>query len=265
MRPLPLEQAAADCRPGLDLENCNGAGLSGTAGTSYWAWTKTDEFKSQMRPIVLADDFLKDNYLLDRAARAVDAAADQRVQPARDQRDRRTTSGTTSRRESYKELPSVGTIKVRHPVTGAEIGLSRCRAAAAATRGRRRSSACGRRRRSCRTTASAASIRARRSRRACASFQDSIEQMLWPEQRDKDPIFANENGPGVGVIDRHDRRQRRSEVPEGYVPDDLRPLLGVGQRLFPFLFSETARSRSVRFPKGIPVGLLANLDLLGAR
>jgi len=29
----------------------------------YWASTKTDEFKEKMRQIVLAPDFLEDNYL----------------------------------------------------------------------------------------------------------------------------------------------------------------------------------------------------------
>src|SRR6476646_7351561 len=29
----------------------------------YWAWTKTDDFKEKMKAIVLADDFLTDNYL----------------------------------------------------------------------------------------------------------------------------------------------------------------------------------------------------------
>ena len=29
----------------------------------YWAWTKTDEFKGQMRDIVLRRDFLDGNYL----------------------------------------------------------------------------------------------------------------------------------------------------------------------------------------------------------
>jgi hypothetical protein len=46
----------------LDLENANGAGYL-AKWNEYWALTKTEEFKSQMRPIVLADDFLKDNYL----------------------------------------------------------------------------------------------------------------------------------------------------------------------------------------------------------
>ena len=48
------------------------------------------------------------------------------------------------------------------------------------------------------------------------------------------------------------------------MPDSLRGLLGVGQRLFPFLFRNGDRSRSDRFRKGTPVSLLANVDLLGA-
>ena len=56
------------------------------------------------------------------------------------------------------------------------------------------------------------------------SFQDSIEQMLWPEKRDKDALFANENGPGVGVIDRI-TVDSYLDVPEGYIPDYLRPFV----------------------------------------
>ena len=29
----------------------------------YWAWTKTDDFKQKMQEMVLADDFLTDNFL----------------------------------------------------------------------------------------------------------------------------------------------------------------------------------------------------------
>src|SRR5205085_10873424 len=29
----------------------------------YWKWTKTDQFRNQMREIVQADDFLQGNYL----------------------------------------------------------------------------------------------------------------------------------------------------------------------------------------------------------
>ena len=55
----------------------------------YWAWTKTDEYKRQMRAIVSAPDFLDDNYLSTEFARPGDAAANQCLQPAGDQRARR--------------------------------------------------------------------------------------------------------------------------------------------------------------------------------
>src|SRR5215471_1118285 len=47
---------------GLDLENANGSNYL-AAWNQYWGWTKTDGFKEQMRAIVQAGDFLKDNYL----------------------------------------------------------------------------------------------------------------------------------------------------------------------------------------------------------
>ena len=91
-------------------------------------------------------------------------------------------------------------------------------------------------------------------------FQASIEQMLWPERRETDTLFAistsrcrRRHHPS------HDRGQL-IRVPSGYVPAALRPLLGIGARWFPFS-SATASRRSARFPKGSPVSLLANVDL----
>src|SRR6266446_2407210 len=48
--------------PGLDPGDCNGAQYL-DCWNKYWAWTKTDDFKGQMQKIVLADDFLDDNFL----------------------------------------------------------------------------------------------------------------------------------------------------------------------------------------------------------
>ncbi len=36
----------------------------------------------------------------------------------------RATSGTTSRRSRYKELPAVGTVKLRNPLSGAEFDFT---------------------------------------------------------------------------------------------------------------------------------------------
>ena len=48
--------------PGLDPNGCAGKDYM-SCWNKYWGWTKTIEFKDKMRQIVLADDFLKDNYL----------------------------------------------------------------------------------------------------------------------------------------------------------------------------------------------------------
>jgi hypothetical protein len=87
--------------------------------------------------------------------------------------------------------------------------------------------------------------------------------MLWPERREKDPIFANDNGPGVGIIDRV-TVDSYVEIAEGYIPPHLRGLVGLGRRLFPFLVGGSNYGvRIGPFPKGTPVSLLTNLDVLG--
>jgi hypothetical protein len=97
------------------------------------------------------------------------------------------------------------------------------------------------------------------------SFQESIEQMLWPDRREKDQLlFANMKGPGVGVIDRI-TVDSYLEVPEGYIPPYLRPLIGVGRRLFPFLVGGSGYSVKIGpFPKDFPIGLVTNMDMLGS-
>ena len=95
------------------------------------------------------------------------------------------------------------------------------------------------------------------------SFDDSIEQMLWPEKRDKDSLFNNLAGPGVGVIDRF-TVDSYLEVPENYIPGYARPILGIARRAFPFITGSGYSVRIGPFPKGFPVGLLTNIDLLGS-
>ena len=103
---------------GLDMENCNGKDYLG-CWDRYWAWTKTDTFKTPMRELALADDFLKDNYL----------STELRVPSTLLQTNICSPIATNAiagniwdnfSSQSYKELPSVGTVKLRHPLTGAE-------------------------------------------------------------------------------------------------------------------------------------------------
>src|SRR5262249_51181999 len=85
----------------------------------------------------------------------------------------------------------------------------------------------------------------------------------WPERRPKDPLFANENGPGIGIIDRI-TVDSYLDVSEGYIPDYLRPLVGAGRRLFPFIGGSDYSVKIGPFPKGMPIGLITNIDLLGS-
>ena len=183
-----------------------------------------------MRPIVLADDFLKDNYLSTELRVPVTLLGINACSPLATNAIRNNIWDNFSS-ESYKQLPSVGTIKIRHPVTGAESDYP----LPAGGRGYIRPASLV----SLWSTAPflqnntvghfewSPSVDAR-----MRSFQDSIEQMLWPEKRDKDPLFANENGPGVGVIDRT-TVDSYVEMPEAYIPDHLRGLVGARPSALP--------------------------------
>jgi len=243
----------------LDLENANGPGYL-TAWNAYWSWTKTDVFKAAMRDIVLRDDFLKGNFLSTELRVPITLLGINACSPLATNAIRGNVWDNFSS-ESYKTLPSAGTIKIRHPVSGKELDYP----LPAGGRGYIRPASLV----SVWSTAPflqnnsvgpfdwSPSVDAR-----MGSFQSSIEQMLWPERRDKDPLFANENRPGVGVIDRI-TVDSYLEVPEGYIPGPLRGLVKVSRRLFPFIGGSGYSVKIGPFPKGMPVGLMINMDLSG--
>jgi hypothetical protein len=89
------------------------------------------------------------------------------------------------------------------------------------------------------------------------SFDASIEQMLWPEKRERDSILGNKV---PGTID---RTTERSEVviPVGFVPEALQPLQGKLHRWVPWLVGEGGDIVLGPIPKDVPVNLLANIKL----
>jgi hypothetical protein len=88
-------------------------------------------------------------------------------------------------------------------------------------------------------------------------FEASIEQLLWPEKRSRDPIL----GDAVpGIIDRTTVRSTVT-IPDGYVPDALRPMQGFLHRWLPQIFSDSGIVIGP-IPAGVPVNLLANIQLL---
>src|SRR5262249_47642080 len=95
------------------------------------------------------------------------------------------------------------------------------------------------------------------------SFQTSIEQLLWPEKREKDSRLGDKV---PGVIDRITERCYLRIAP-GYIPENLRPLVGGGQRLFPKLLGRGPMEQRGGIeigpiPPGTAVGLLSNLNVL---
>jgi hypothetical protein len=81
--------------------------------------------------------------------------------------------------------------------------------------------------------------------------------MLWPEKRERD----SELGAKLpGTIDRT-TEQSRVTVPSGYVPEAMQPLQDTLHRWLPWLVGGGEDIVLGPIPKGIPVGLLANLKL----
>jgi cytochrome c5 len=243
---------------GVDLGGCNGKDYL-DCWTKYWAWTKTDDFKSQMRKMVQQPDFLDNNYL----------SIDQRVPVTLLQTNACSPLATNAiggniwdnfSSQTYKDLPSVGSVTVNNPITGEASTYNM----PAGGRGYTRppslvsvwSTAPFLLNNSVGKFDPSPSVAAR-----MASFQNSIEKMLWPEKRDKDPVLGDKLAPGPSLIDRTTAASYL-RIPGGYLPDFLRPLLSFGARFFPWIFGEGGVQIGP-IPKGTPVALLASLDLLG--
>jgi len=240
--------------PGVDPGGCSGGGYL-DCFNHYWSWTKTDEFKNRMKEIVRAEDFLEGNYLSTDMRVPVTLLETNACSPL-------ATNGLGGNiwdnfsSQTYKDLPSVGTITVHHPVTGEP----RPYRMPAGGRGYTRpaslislwSTAPFLLNNSVGTFEPNPSVEGRMK-----SFQDSIEKMLWPEKREKDSVLGDKV---PGVIDRTTTTSYL-RVPAGYLPDALQVLLGPANRALPWLFGEGGVEIGP-IPAGTPVNLLANLSLL---
>ena len=224
----------------------------------YWKWTKTDEFKKRMVEIVQADNFLDQNYLSTELRVPVTLLQTNACSPLATNALRGNIWDNFSS-QSYKALPSVGTITVHHPITGEPRQYQM----PAGGRGYTRPPSLV----SLWSTApfllnntvgrfeSSPSVEAR-----LRSFDDSIEKMLWPEKREKDPVFGDRNEPGMGLIDRTSA-QSYLRVPTGYLPEALQDGRGVLERFLPWLYGGEGIEIGP-IPKGTPINLLANLNPL---
>ena len=240
--------------PGLDPNGCAGKDYMSCFG-KYWEWTKTSDFKDKMRPIVLADDFLQDNFLSAEIRVPVTLLHTNACSPlATNALGGNIWDNFSS--QSYKDLPSVGDITWYDPVTGAPNKYTM----PAGGRGYTRppslislwSTAPYLLNNSVGTFEFDPSVDGR-----MRSFQASIEQMLWPEKRVKDS-FLGDKVPGA--IDRTTTRSY-IHISSGYLPNFLQSFYGLGQELAPWILGQGGIQLGP-IPAGTPVGLLSNLNPL---
>ena len=240
---------------GMDPTGCAGSGYL-ACWNKYWDWTKTDDFKSQMRAIVEAPDFLDGNFLSSEARIPVTLLQTNACSPLATNALRDNIWDNFSS-EDYKDLPSVGEITVHDPFTGKPYQYKM----PAGGRGYTRvpslislwSTAPFLLNNSVGPFEQNPSVDAR-----MRVFQASIEQMLWPEKRAKDQIFGNAI---PGVIDRTTERSWIT-IPAGYVPEVLRPAGGLAGRALPQFFAASGDITIGPIPAGVPVNLLSNIQLL---
>jgi hypothetical protein len=207
-----------------------------------------------MREIVLRPDFLEGNYLSSELRVPVTLLQTNACSPLATNALAGSIWDNFSS-QSYKDLPSVGSITVHHPVTGEARELKMPAGGRGYTRVPSLVSAW--------STAPFfvnnslgpfdpdPSVEAR-----VGVFQRSIEQLLWPERRAKDAVLGDKV---PGVIDRT-TAQSYLRVPAGYLPSSLAALSGPLSEWAPWLFGDEGIELGP-IPAGTPVNLLSNLDL----
>ncbi len=224
----------------------------------YWEWVKTDEFKGQIKAIVMADDFLQDNFLSTELRVPVSLLETNACSPLATNAIADNIWDNFSS-QSYKELPSVGTITVHHPITGEPRKYQMPASGRGYTRPASLISLWSTAPYLLNNTVGefywSGSVEDRMK-----SFEDSIQKMLWPERREGVRKYMTASGKEApGVIDVTAERSY-VRVPAGYLPDFLQPLVGVLDRWLPWLF-EGGGIEIGPIPKGTPVNLISNMDL----
>jgi hypothetical protein len=239
----------------LDADRCAGT-LYLECFKRYWAWTQSDDYHTQMRAIVAAPDFLQGNYLSTDARIPVTLLRTNVCSSlASNAIDGNVWSHFSS--HSYKLLPSVGLVTLYNPFNGESFAYEM----PAGGRGYTRVP-------SLLSVWSTAPFLLNNSvgpfdpEPSVASrmkvFDASIEQLLWPEKRTKDALLPDKI---PGTIDRTSERSHLT-IPMKLVPESLRALQSDAHAWLPRVLNAGGDIELGPIPKGIPVGLLANLQLL---
>ena len=256
--PIPADRSIA---------NCIGPGYL-DCFKRYWGYTQTDDYKAMMRDIVRAPDFLDGNYLSSDARIPVTLLRTNACSPL-------ATNGIRGNiwdnftSESYKTLPSVGTVTLYDPFTGDKMPYRM----PAGGRGYTRppslislwstapfllNNSVGRPVYNAENPSDAyegdPSVDGR-----MREFDASIEQMLWPEKREResDPALRDKI---PGMIDRTTDNSY-VYISADYLPDALRPLQSWANYIVPGLVTPEGIFKLGPVPKGMPIGLVVNTKL----
>ncbi len=233
---LPAEPEGADLSSWLD----------------YRDWTLSDDFKRRMKRLVLADDFLKGNYLSnDRRVPISEVGSNACASLSSGALEGRVWDNFSSL--SYKELPAAGKIAVHHPVTG-EIrevdppggGRGYLRVPSLlglwSTAPFLHNNSVPRF-----TELPDPSVEGR-----MALFERAIDQLLNPENRERDDRFP-------GYLARTTSASYLS-IGGDALPAMLQPLTAFRNRVYPGIFGP-GEIQIGPIPAKMPIGLIANVTL----
>lgn len=239
----------------LGLVDCNGPKYM-ACFKKWWGWTQTDAFKSQMRAIIAAPDFLEGNYLSTEARIPVTLLRTNVCSPlATNALEGNIWNDFSS--TSYKSLPSVGQVTLQDPFDGHKWSYPMKAGGRGYTRVPSLTSVWSSAPLLLNNTVGPfngdPSVKGRMD-----SFNGSIEQLLWPEKRPRDPELQ---GKVDGWIDRTDQRSFIL-IPNFYVEQVRKAAGQVGMKLIDKLVDADGFLRLGPIPQGMPVNLLANLQPL---
>ncbi len=232
----------------------------------YWAWTKTEEFRAAMTDLVLAADFLDDNFLSTEKRIPVTLLGTNACSPLASNGIGDNIWDNFSS-QTYKELPSVGEYEVQHPITGEWRTIDMPGGGRGYTRPASLASLW--------STApfglanSVGKFRWEPSVEArMDSFNDAIEKWLWPEKRVTDVDVVRELGlpesvaqPKLEGYMYRTTEKSYLKVYLGFLPKPLNRLAGLG-RFFPWIDEREKALVLGPVPKGTPVNLIANLQAI---
>ena len=223
----------------------------------YWAWTATAEYRSAMAEFVAAPDFLQDNFLSNDLRVPLPLVGTNACSALGGNGGAgQLWDNFTS--QTYKSLPSAGVITWYHPVSGEPHHWNLPAGGSGYLRPP-----------SLVAVWSSAPLLANNSigradpnpspASRVSAFQDAMEQLLWPERRERDPVLG-ELVPGT--ISRTTSASVL-RVPAALVPDEFAALLDAPFRWLPHFRGRDAVE--IQIPAGTPVGLVANLNVASPR